>query len=108
MFPCIKFSAPKVFNRINTAILVMFHKFYMTICLLVNCVLLNSQGDSNEYTQYTIFSIQKKFTLNDFKSVAMDFFLGTEEKIRNSHRKRAISVRAPEVLLYMLWCIRSI
>ena len=82
----IKFSAPKVFDRINTAIHVMFHKVYMTICLLVNCVLLNSQGDSNEYTQYTIFSIQKKITLNDSKSVAMDFFLGTEEKVRNSRR----------------------
>ena len=30
--------------------------------------------DSNEYTQYTIFNIQKKFTLNFPKSAAMGFF----------------------------------
>ena len=28
------------------------------------------------------------------------FFLGTEERVRNSRGKRAISVRATEVLLY--------
>ena len=31
----------------------------------------------------------------------MSFFLGTQERVRNSHGKRAISVRATEVLLYM-------
>ena len=31
------------------------------------------QGDSNEYTQYTIFSIKKKNTQNYPKSVAMGF-----------------------------------
>ena len=30
------------------------------------------------------------------------FFKGTQEQVRNSHGKRAISVRATEVLLYML------
>ena len=30
------------------------------------------------------------------------FFLGTQERVRNSHGKRAISVRAIEVLLYYL------
>ena len=29
-------------------------------------------------------------------------FLGTQERVRNSHGKRAISVRAIEVLLYMV------
>ena len=29
-----------------------------------------------------------------------DFFLGTQERVRNSRGKRAISVRATEVLLY--------
>ena len=38
--------------------------------------------------------------LNYFKSAAMGFFLGTQERVRNSHGKRAISVRATEVLLY--------
>ena len=31
----------------------------------------------------------------------MTFFQGTEELVRNSHGKRAISVRAIEVLLYL-------
>ena len=32
------------------------------------------RGDSNEYTQYTIFNINKKNTLNYPKSAAMGFF----------------------------------
>ena len=32
------------------------------------------RGDSNEYTQYTIFNINKKNTLNNPKSAAMGFF----------------------------------
>ena len=36
-------------------------------------------GDSNEYTQYTVFNIKKKISLNYPKSAAMGFFLGTEE-----------------------------
>ena len=31
------------------------------------------QGDSNEYTQYTIFNIKKKITLNYPKSEAIGF-----------------------------------
>ena len=31
-------------------------------------------GDSNEYTQYTIFNIKKKITLNYPKSAAMGLF----------------------------------
>ena len=31
-------------------------------------------GDSNEYTQYTIFNINMKNTLNYLKSAAMGFF----------------------------------
>ena len=56
------------------------------------------RGDSNKYTQYTIFNIKKKITLNYPKSAAL--FQGTQERVRNSHGKRAISVRATEVLLY--------
>ena len=33
------------------------------------------RGDSNEYTQYTIFNMKKKKTLNYPKSAAMGFFL---------------------------------
>ena len=32
------------------------------------------RGDSNEYTQYTIFIIKKKITLNYSKSTSMGFF----------------------------------
>ena len=32
----------------------------------------------------------------------MSFFLGTQERVRNSRGKRAISVRATEVLLYIV------
>ena len=60
------------------------------------------QGDSNEYTQYTNFNIKKKkIALNYPKSAAMGFSKGTQKRVRNSHGKRAISVRAIEVLLYL-------
>ena len=32
------------------------------------------RGDSNEYTQYTIFNIKKKITLNYTKSATMGIF----------------------------------
>ena len=35
-------------------------------------------------------------------SAAVGFLLGTQERVRNSRGKRAISVRATEVLLYIL------
>ena len=61
------------------------------------------QGDSNEYTQYTILNRKKKITLNYHKSAATEFyFQGTQKRVRNSHGKLAISVRAPEVLLYFV------
>ena len=57
------------------------------------------QGDSNEYIQDTIFNIKKKITLNYPKNLQLwDFFLGTQEQVRNSLGKRAISVCAGEVL----------
>ena len=57
------------------------------------------RGDSNEYTQYTIFNIKRKIDLIYLKSASMGFFLGTQARVRNSHGKRAISVRAIEGLL---------
>ena len=58
-------------------------------------------GDSNEYTQYTAFNIKKR---NHTKVSPIFnqgfFFLETQELVRNSRGKRAISVRATEVLLY--------
>ena len=58
------------------------------------------RGDSYECTQYTIFNMKMKIFLNYPKSAAKGFFQGTQELVRNSHGKRAISVRAIEVLLY--------
>ena len=52
---------------------IFFIFFNMKVC----CVLsLESphQGDSNEYTLYTIFNMNKKNTLNYPKSAAMGFF----------------------------------
>ena len=57
------------------------------------------RGDSNVYTQYTSFVIQKKITPDYSKPAAVGFFfLGTQERVRNSRGKRAIS----EVLLYFV------
>ena len=40
---------------------------------------LHHRGDSNGYTQYIIL------TLVNPKSAAMEFFQGTQERVRNSH-----------------------
>ena len=47
------------------------------------------RGDSNEYTQYTIFTIKTKITQNYNKSAAMEFFQGTQERVRNSRGRRS-------------------
>ena len=40
------------------------------------------RGDSNEYTQYTIFNVENKITLNYLKSAAMRFlFQGTQKRV---------------------------
>ena len=55
-------------------------------------------------TQYTVFNIKKEnhTKLSQICSQGF-FFLGTQERVRNSRGKRAISVRAIEVLLYMVF-----
>ena len=63
--------------------------FDMKVCCVFSLELPH-RGDSNEHTQYTIFII--KITLDYPKSVAMDFFLGTQERARSSRGKRAISI----------------
>ena len=45
------------------------------------------RGDSNKYTQYTIFSIKKKITLNYPKSAAMEFLEGTQKRVPNSRSR---------------------
>ena len=61
------------------------------------------RGDSNEYTQYTIFSIKKKIILKNCRKFgAVGFFQETQERVRNSRGRRAISVRDTAVLLYFI------
>ena len=55
------------------------------------------RGDLNEYTQHTIFNVKQKTTQKFPKSEpeAMRFFVkGTQEQVRNSRGKRAISVHS--------------
>ena len=64
------------------------------------------RGDSNEYKQHAIFNLKKKITLNypKYNNVCSYgiFSLGTQERVRKGRGKRAIGVRATEVLLYFL------
>ena len=58
------------------------------------------RGDSNVYTQHTIFIMKMKITPDYSKSAAMRIFsLGTQERVRNIRGERAIGVRAIEGLL---------
>ena len=79
---------------------VISFRFFMKVCCVFSLEYPH-RGNSNEYTQYTIFNIKKRKIALDYpKSSAMGFFQGTQERVRNSRGKRAISVRATEVLLY--------
>ena len=52
------------------------------------------------YTQVTFFKLKKiksHFIIHNLR--LWDFFIGTEERVQNSHGKQAIRVRAIEVLL---------
>ena len=48
------------------------------------------------------FNMKKKNTRNYSKSAAMGFFPRDSRRVRKSGGKRAISVRATEVLLYIV------
>ena len=68
------------------------------------------RGDSNEYKQHTIGIIKRKITRNYPKynnvcSCGIFFLFGNQEQVRNSLGKRAISVRATEVLLYFVFIL---
>ena len=73
----------------------------MTVCCVFSLESPHG-GDSNEYTHYTISNI-KKITLKFPNSAAVGFFKRIQERVRSSHGKRAISVRATECLLYFLF-----
>ena len=47
-------------------------------------------------------NVKNKIILNHPKSATIGLFQGTQERVRNSHGKRAISVRAIEVPLYII------
>ena len=59
------------------------------------------QGDSNKYIQYTNFNIKKKIIQNYPRSAAMGFCAKGLKNELETVVKRAISLRATEVLLYM-------
>ena len=46
------------------------------------------RGDSTEKTQYAIFNMNNKNTLNYPQSAATVFFQGTQERVRNSRVKQ--------------------
>ena len=80
-------------------------RFKMWVCFVFS---LDSPrwGDSYEYTPYTIFNIKNHPKLSEICSYGT-FFQGPQEQVRNSRGKRAISVRATEVLLYscIIWTL---
>ena len=56
------------------------------------------------HTIYYFYDKIEKITADYSKSAVMGFFfLGTQERVRNSRGKRAISVRATEVLILKLY-----
>ena len=63
------------------------------------------RGDSNEYTQHTIINIKRKSPeypkYNNVCRYSIFLLLETQERVRNNRGKRAINVRASEVLLYI-------
>ena len=70
------------------------------------------RGDSNEYKQHAVINLKKKITLNYPKHNNVCsygiFSLGTQERVQNSRGKRAISVQAIEVLLYICDRVKNI
>ena len=52
--------------------------FNMEICCVFSLES-HHRGDSNEYTQHTIFNILRKSTLNYPKSAVMGFFPGSKQ-----------------------------
>ena len=59
----------------------------MKVCCVYSLELPH-QGDSNEYTQYAIYNIKRKFTLNYPKSAAMECF---PKDSRTSSKKAVVN-----------------
>ena len=60
------------------------------------------RGDSNEYTQYILFNIKKKITLNYSKSAVMGFFPRDSRKSSKTAVVNARSVFEP-LRFYCIW-----
>ena len=63
------------------------------------------RGDSNEYTQHTIFNIKKSPEIIP-NAITRRLQLGTQERVRYSRGKQAISARSTEVLLYFTYFLQ--
>ena len=61
------------------------------------------RGDSNEYTQYTIFNIKKKIAHNYSKSAAMGFF---PRGLKNEFKTAVINEPSVFQPLMKFYCIR--
>ena len=77
-------------------------QFLHNNCMLSVLIRIASMRDSNEYTQHTISWLNDKFSLNICFLELSEEFEGTQKRVRISHGKRAIGIRAIEVLLYMI------
>ena len=77
---------------------IFFIFFNIKTCCVFSLELSHRSG-SNECIKYTSFNIKKKITLNYPNSAALGFFQGTQNQVRNSGSKRAISGRPTEGLM---------
>ena len=59
------------------------------------------RGDAYQNTHHTISIYKKKIVITYPRIAAMGLFQGTQDRVRVSRDKRAISVRATEGLLYI-------
>ena len=76
--------------------------FNMNVCCVLPLESPN-RGDSNENTQHTIINVKIALNYPVYNYICSyhGVFLGTQERVRDSRGKRAIGVRATEVLLYI-------
>ena len=76
--------------------------FNMKVCCVFSLELPH-RGDSNEYTQYTIFNIKKKITLNYPKSAATGFCSNGLKIEFETDMVNEPSVFEP-LKFYCIWC----
>ena len=64
------------------------------------------RGDSNEYTLHTTFNNKKESHPKLSQIYCYVIFIGSQERGRDSRGKRAIIIRAIDVLLYMILLLK--